>query len=40
MKTQKNTINQKVKKNDYKKTSEKIASEMNYLFYKLKIKHD
>ena len=30
----------KSEKNDYKKTSEKIASEMNYLFYKLNAKHD
>ena len=30
----------KSEKNDYKKTSEKIASEMNYLFYKLNVKHD
>ena len=30
----------KSEKNDYKKTSEKIASEMNYLFYKLNLKHD
>ena len=30
----------KIEKAEYKKTSEKIASEMNYLFYKLKIKHD
>jgi arsenate reductase len=30
----------KIEKNEYKKTSEKIASEMNYLFYKIKFKHD
>ena len=30
----------KSEKNDYKNTSEKIASEMNYLFYKLNAKHD
>ena len=30
----------KSEKNDYKKTSEKIASEMNYLFYNLSVKHD
>ena len=30
----------KTEKNDYKNTSEKIASEMNYLFYKLNAKHD
>ena len=30
----------KSEKNNYKKTSEKIASEMNYLFYKLSAKHD
>tara|TARA_Y100000768_G_scaffold70222_1_gene49471 strand:+ start:343 stop:951 length:609 start_codon:yes stop_codon:yes gene_type:complete len=30
----------KIEKAEYKKTSEKIASEMNYLFYKLKIKYD
>ena len=30
----------KNEKNDYKKTSEKIASEMNYLFYKLNVKND
>ena len=30
----------KIEKAEYKKTSEKIASEMNYLFYTLKIKHD
>ena len=32
--------NLKSEKNDYKNTSEKIASEMNYLFYKLNVKHD
>ena len=26
----------KIEKTEYKKTSEKIASEMNYLFYKIK----
>ena len=31
--------NLKSEKNDYKNTSEKIASEMNYLFYKLNVKH-
>ena len=30
----------KTEKNNYKNTSEKIASEMNYLFYKLNAKHD
>ena len=30
----------KSEKNDYKKTSEKIASEMNYLFYRINAKHD
>ena len=30
----------KIEKTEYKKTSEKIASEMNYLFYKIKFKHD
>ena len=30
----------KIEKTEYKKTSEKIASEMNYLFHKIKIKND
>ena len=30
----------KIEKTEYEKTSEKIASEMNYLFHKIKIKND
>ncbi len=29
----------KIEKTEYKKTSEEIACEMNYMFYKLKVKH-
>ena len=32
--------NTKIEKSEYKKTSEKIASEMNYLFYKLKSNYE